>query len=499
MDRALLHELRAILGPRGLIEDRTRRVAYECDGLAFERRVPELVLLPADTAQAARCMRALHDHGVPVVPRGAGTGLTGGATPVEGGVVIGTARMRRVLELDPVDRIARVEAGLVNVELSRAAAKHGLFYAPDPSSQRACTLGGNVANNAGGPHCFRHGNTTRHVVGLVAVMHDGEVLDLSEPRVDPLGDDLVGLLVGSEGMFALVTEITVRLTPAPQRVETLLAVFDDLDAACDAVSEMIAEQLEPSALEILDKLTIEAVEASVFAAGYPPDAEAVLLIEVEGSDAEVEANSAGIARVLERRGALETRRATGDEERAKLWAGRKGAYGAMGRVAPDLYVTDVVVPRTKLRELVRRTTEICRERGLKVANVFHAGDGNLHPNVSYDRRDPDEVARVLDAGEKIMEVCIEAGGTLSGEHGIGLEKQKQMHLYFSPADLDAMERPRDVFDPARRMNPGKTLPIRACMETRTRPIAAASSDPAARRASPDAAAAQSTSDRERPR
>jgi len=470
MDQACTAELRAILGADGLVEDRSRRTAYECDGLAFERRVPELVLLPISTEQTAQCMRVLRRFGVPVVPRGAGTGLTGGATPVENGVVIGTARMRRVLELNVADHFARVEAGLVNADLSRACEPHGLFYAPDPSSQRACTIGGNVANNAGGPHCFRYGNTTRHVEGLVLVTHDGEVLDLSEPGLDPLGYDLVGLLVGSEGMFGVVTEVTLRLTPSPERVETILAIFPDLDGACDTVSDIIAQRLEPSALEILDKLTIEAVEASVFAAGYPAGAEAVLLIEVEGSDVEVEVNANDIEAILARRGALEVRRAETEAERTRLWAGRKGAYGAMGRIAPDLYVTDVVVPRTKLRELVRRTTEICRERGLKIANVFHAGDGNLHPNISYDRRNADELARVLEAGTRIMEVCIEAGGTLSGEHGIGLEKQEQMRLYFSAEDLDAMELPRAVFDPEGRMNPGKTLPIRACMETRTKPL-----------------------------
>ena len=470
MNAACTAELRGILGEYGLVEDRARRVAYECDGLAFARRVPDLVLLPVGTDEAARCMRVLYRHGIPVVPRGAGTGLTGGATPVEGGVVIGTARMRRLLELNTADRFARVEAGLVNADLTRACEDHGLFYAPDPSSQRACTIGGNVANNAGGPHCFRHGSTTRHVLGLVLVTHAGEVLDLAEPDLDPLGYDLTGLLVGSEGLFGLVTEVTLRLTPSPERIETMLAVFESLDAACDTVSDIIAERLEPSALEILDKLTIEAVEASVFAAGYPQGAEAVLLIEVEGSAVEVATNVADIEIIIARRGAVETRRAQDEKERAKLWAGRKGAYGAMGRIAPDLYVTDVVVPRTKLRDLVQRTTEICRERGLKIANVFHAGDGNLHPNISYDRRDADELARVLDAGTRIMEVCLEAGGTLSGEHGIGLEKQAQMHLLFSADDLAAMQLPRDVFDPDGRMNPGKTLPIRACMETRTRPL-----------------------------
>jgi len=458
MHRETIDSLRAIVGPRGVIDDASRRTTYECDGLAFVRRTPELVVLPASTEETARCVELLAREGIPVVPRGAGTGLAGGATPVEGGVVIGTARMRRLLELDVENRFARVEAGLVNLDLSREAAKHGLFYAPDPSSQTVCTLGGNVANNAGGPHCIKYGTTTRHVLGLVVVTADGEVLDLSAAEVDPPGYDLVGLFVGSEGTFGLATELTVRLLPLPEVTETMLGLFKTLDDACECVSEIIAERWEPSALEIVDRLTIQAVEASVFAAGYPKEVEAVLLIEADGTALEVEGNVAGMKTILERHGVLDVRRARDELERKKLWAGRKGAYGAMGRIAPDLYVSDVVVPRTRLREVVAKATEICRERDLKLANVFHAGDGNLHPNISYDRRDPEELAKVLEAGERIAELCVEVGGTLSGEHGIGLEKQGQMHLYFTREDLAAMAAVRDAWDPADRMNPGKLLP-----------------------------------------
>jgi len=456
--------LRRIVGDRGLVADASRRIPYECDGLAFERRLPDLVLLPASTEEVQACLRLLHEAEVPVVTRGAGTGLTGGATPIEGGVILGLARMRRVLEVDPTNRFARVEAGLVNVDLTRACAEHGLFYAPDPSSQTVCTVGGNVGNNAGGPHCLKYGNTTRHVLGVRVVLSDGSLLDLSSPEVDPEGLDLVGLFVGSEGMFGVATEVTVALTPAPERVETLLALFHDLDEACDAVSDIIAERWEPSALEIIDRLTIEAVEASVLAAGYPPGTEAVLLIEVDGSDEECEANLEGIEAILRRRGAFDLRRAVDDRERKKLWAGRKGAYGAMGRVSPDLYVSDVVVPRTRLRELVRETTEICARHGLKLANVFHAGDGNLHPNISYDRRDAAQLERVLAAADEIMQTCIDAGGTLSGEHGIGLEKRAQMSMYFSEEDMELMYALRDAWDPTGRMNPGKMLPVRACAE-----------------------------------
>jgi glycolate oxidase subunit GlcD len=466
MDERLIGDLRSIVGEAGLVSERARRIPYESDGLAILHHVPDLVLLPRNTDETARCVKLLHERGVPIVPRGAGTGLSGGATPVEGGVVLGFSRMRDVLEVNAPERWARVQAGVVNVDLTRACERHGLFYAPDPSSQRACTIGGNVAENSGGPHCFKHGATTRHVLGLVVVTAEGEVLDLSAPLVDPVGYDLVGLFVGSEGMFGVATEVVVRLTPTPAVVETLLAVFADLEPACDSVSEIIAARLEPSAIEILDKLTIEAVEASVLAAGYPKEAGAVLLVEVEGSEVEVASTVAAIRPILERRRPLELRNARDPQERAQLWAGRKGAFGAMGRIAPDLYVADVVIPRTKLAWLVRRATEICRERRLKIANVFHAGDGNLHPNICYDRRDADETRRVLEAGDEIMKLCIEAGGSLTGEHGVGLEKQAAMEWLFGPTDLAAMCRARDAWDPERRMNPGKMIPVRACVEAR---------------------------------
>ena len=470
MNPLLTQELRSILGERGLISAKNARFAYESDGLTLQRRTPELVLLPRDTAEVAACMRLLHAEGVPIVPRGAGTGLSGGATPVEGGVVIGSARMRDILELNAGDRYARVQAGVVNVDLTRAAAPFGLFYAPDPSSQAACTIGGNVGENSGGPHCFRHGSTTRHILGLVIVTPEGEILDLSYPHVDPDGLDLLGLFVGSEGMMGFASEITIKLTPKPTITETLLAIFPNLDAACDTVSDIIGARLEPTAIEILDKLTIEAVEASVFAAGYPKDAEAVLLLEIEGCELEVAHTSRAIETFLAARGCIEQRRARDARERAKLWAGRKGAFGAMGRIAPDLYVADVVVPRTRLREIVSLATAICHERGLKISNVFHAGDGNLHPNISYDRRDAGEVEKVLEAGDLIMSACIAAGGSLTGEHGVGLEKQAQMSLLFSPDDLDAMDAARRALDPGRRMNPGKMIPMRACMEVKSRPI-----------------------------
>ncbi len=468
MDPRIVDGLRAIVGDAGIETHPTRRATYESDGLAHVRRVPDLVLQPRDTRQTAEALRFLDQWKVPIVPRGAGTGLAGGATPVAGGVLVSTSRMRDVLEVDPVNRYARVQAGVVNVDLTHACATHGLFYAPDPSSQKACTIGGNVAENSGGPHCFKYGSTTRHVLGLVFVTATGEVVDLRGPMIDPIGLDLIGVFVGSEGLLGIATEVTVALVPVPPVVETLLAIFTSLDAACDAVTDVIAARLEPSALEILDERTIAAIEASVLAAGYPKDARAVLLVECEGTDLEVTTNLADITAILRRHGAIDLRRARAADERARLWAGRKGAYGAMGRIAPDLYVTDAVVPRTRLRELVRATTDICEKRNLRIANVFHAGDGNLHPNISYDRRDPGELARVLDAGAEIVRVCLEAGGSLTGEHGVGLEKIEGMEQQFSRDDLAAMCRVREAFDPLRRMNPGKLLPVRACMETRTR-------------------------------
>ncbi len=477
MDKALVVELEKLIGRDAVVSDTTRLLSYESDALAMYSAPAELVLLPKDTAEAAACMRLLAHYDIPIVPRGAGTGLTGGARPIAGGVVVATSRMRQVFEVHPEDGYARVGAGLVNIDLTHACKSHDLFYAPDPSSQRACTIGGNVANNSGGPHGFKYGSTTQHIMGLVVVTPQGDIIDLSKPKVDPDGVDLVGLFVGSEGTFGLATEVTVKLEPCPELVETLLAVFtgeDGLDRACDAVSEIIAVGLEPSAIEILDSLTIAAVEESSFAAGYPRGASAVLLIEVEGTETEVRGTCDDIEALTRRLGAAEFRRAQDEVERHKLWEGRKGAFGAMGRVAPDLYVADAVVPRTKLREMVRATVAIAERYGLKLATVFHAGDGNLHPNICYDRRDPEETGRVVKAGVEILEACVKAGGSLTGEHGIGLEKLGEIGLLFSEHDLQAMGRVRLAWDPKLRMNPGKTIPLRACVELSDGPRSAES-------------------------
>lgn len=470
LSTAALKELVSIVGDRGVLAESTARTAYESDGFMLERESPAVVVLPRSTDEAARAIKVLRREGLIVVPRGAGTGLTGGARPTNGCAVLGTARMREVLEINEVDRYARVQAGVVNVHLTGACKGHGLFYAPDPSSQTACTIGGNVGNNSGGPHCFKYGSTTRHVLDVTIVDSSGEVSVVGDKNADPAGLDWLGPIVGSEGMLGLITEVTVRLVPAPEETETILVMFESLDACCEAVAAMIARRLEPSAIEILDRLTIEAVEASVLRAGYPANAEAVMLVEVEGGAHEVEATSADIVVVAMEYGAFDTRRTTDPAERKRLWAGRKGAFGAMGRIAPDLYVADVVAPRSKMREIIKVATVACNERGLKLSNVFHAGDGNLHPNISYDRREPDEVRRVLEAGRIIMEACVAAGGSLTGEHGVGLEKQGEMCLVFGNEDLAAMHDLRRAFDPDAFWNPGKMIPIHGCPEVQVKPL-----------------------------
>ncbi len=452
-------ELLELVGEDGLIAEPSRLLAYESDGLVAYRFPPRAVVLPIDTAQAADVVGILHRHAIPFVPRGAGTGLSGGALATREAVLIGTARMNKILSLDPAGRVARVQAGVVTSDLTAAARPHGLHYAPDPSSQSACTLGGNVAENSGGPHCLKYGVTSRWVTGLTLVLPDGRVLDLGGWGSDPNGYDLVGLVVGSEGCFGLVTEIEVRLLPLAEGVRTLLAIFEDLESAGTAVTDIIASGLLPCALEIIDAETIRAVEASVFAAGYPTDAGAALVIEVDGTDAGLDAEVEGAEACCRRAGAREIHRAADEAERAALWKGRKKAFGAMGRIAPDLLVQDATVPRTRLPAVLREITEIGRAHGLKLANVFHAGDGNLHPNILFDRRDPDQVARVERASLEIMRACVAAGGTITGEHGVGIDKREYMELVFSPVELDLMTAVKAVFDPLGLCNPEKVLPL----------------------------------------
>jgi glycolate oxidase subunit GlcD len=448
-----------MVGAEHVITDPDRLLVYEADGLTAYRWPPRAVVLPATTDEVSAVMRLLHGAGIPVVPRGAGTGLSGGALAPEGAVVVGTARMTRILSLDPANRVARMQPGVVNTRLSEAARPHGLYYAPDPSSQTACTIGGNVAENSGGPHCLKYGVTSRYITGLTVVLGDGEVVELGGAGRDPgSGYDLVGLFVGSEGCFGLAVEIEVRLLPLPEGVRTLLAIFDTLEDAGRAVTAVVGAGLLPAALEIMDQSSIRAVEASVFAAGYPTDAGAALVVEFDGTEAGLEADAERAEALCMEHGAREVRRARNAAEREALWKGRKKAFGAFGRLAPDLIVQDATVPRTRLPDVLHRILEIGESHGLRVANVFHAGDGNLHPKLLFDRRDADELARVEAASRQIMEACVAAGGTITGEHGVGVDKRKYMRLVYGTDEIEAMRAAKEVFDPAGLVNPGKVLP-----------------------------------------
>jgi glycolate oxidase subunit GlcD len=464
--KSLIDRLTQIVGPKNCLSREGELFAYECDGLTLEPKRPIAVLLPATTEEVSEVVRACRDHDVSFVPRGAGTGLSGGAHATENSVLIECSRMNQILEVDPENRLAVVQPGLVNAELSTAIVHHGLFFAPDPSSQQACTIGGNIAENSGGPHTLKYGTTTNHILALEMVMPDGRVERFGNRIGETGGYDWVGAIVGSEGTLGIVTEATVRLTSIPEGVETLLAIFDDVVAACRAVGRVIRSGLVPAAMEIVDQRTIRAVEASVYAAGIPTSAGAVLIIELDGNPVCLDAEVEEIRALCRAEGCQTIERARDEEERARFWRARKGAFGAMGRLAPDLYVHDAVVPRTRLPEILEKVGEICDRHRLKLANVFHAGDGNLHPNICFDKRDADELARVMKAGEEILEACVAVGGVISGEHGIGVEKRDYMHLVFSASDLEPMYRLREAFNPDGVCNPGKIIPTtRFCVES----------------------------------
>jgi glycolate oxidase subunit GlcD len=461
----LIAALREVTGPEGCLSRPEELFVYEADGLTLNAARPTAVVLPRTTDEVVRVVRVCREAGVSFVPRGAGTGLSGGAVAAEGGVIIECSRLDRILAVHPEDRIALVQPGVVNADLSKAVAPHGLFYAPDPSSQAACTIGGNVAENSGGPHTLKYGTTTDHVLALELVLPSGELVHVGSPTGFAPGCDLVGAVVGSEGTLGVVTAAWVRLTPIPECVETLLAIFPDVVSSCRAVGEIIRTGLVPAALEIVDQRTIRAVEASVYAAGLPTDAGAILIIELDGPAVAVAPQVVRVRDCCSAAGADRVEVARDAEERQRFWRARKGAFGAMGRLAPDLYVHDAVVPRSKLPEILESICAIADRLDLKLSNVFHAGDGNLHPNISFDRRDEDELRRVMAAGEEILRTCVEAGGVLSGEHGIGTEKREYMPLLFSDDDLEAMLRLRRSFDPDRLSNPGKIFPTtRFCME-----------------------------------
>src|SRR6059036_331145 len=460
----LRRELETIVGRGGVLSEPDELLVYESDGLTLFRALADFVVFPTSAEHVAALVRVAQREGVPFVARGAGTGLSGGCLPAEGGLVISLMRMNRVLEVDYDNQIAVVEPGLVNLHLSWAVGPKGFYYAPDPSSQQACTIGGNIATNSGGPHTLKYGVTTNHVLGLEVVMPDGEIVWLGGRTRDALGYDLAGVFVGSEGTFGIATKIVVRILKKPQAVKTVLAVFDQIDRASAAVSAVIARGLVPAAMEMIDHLTIQAVE-DAFNCGYPRDADAVLLIELDGLAVGMEAQAEHIVAACRDSGAREVRTARDEAERQLLWKGRKSAFGAYGRVSPAYMVMDGVIPRTKLPYVLRRVNEIVEAHGLRVGNVFHAGDGNLHPNILYDPRMPGEEARVVAAGGEILKVCAEVGGSISGEHGIGLEKIDYMPLIFSEADLACMRELREAFNPRGLCNHGKIFPSRkACGE-----------------------------------
>ena len=455
----LLSELKAVVGDTYVVHTPEDLIVYEYDG-SVDKATPAAVVIPNSTEEVSEVVKIARRYDQPIVPRGAGTGLSGGAIAELGGVVISLTRMTNILEIDAENQLAVVEPGLVNIELTEAASKHGLYYAPDPSSQRACTIGGNVAENSGGPHCLAYGVTTNHILGLEVVLADGSVQWLGGKTRESPGYDLRGIMVGSEGTLAIVTKVVVRLLREPEAVKTLLAVFRELDHASAAVSGIIGAGIVPAALEMMDDLCIKAAEASVHA-GYPENAGAVLLVEVDGLKESVEEEAADIELVCNEFDPIEIRTATDPAERERLWAGRKGVLGALGRLAPNYYLVDGTVPRTRLAEVLAKIRKISQRTGFPIANLLHAGDGNLHPSVLFDERKPGDTKMALEIGGEILKLCVEAGGALSGEHGIGLEKQEYMPIMFSEEDLDAMARLKPAFATDDALNPAKIFPTGA--------------------------------------
>ncbi|ALP52750.1 glycolate oxidase subunit GlcD [Candidatus Tenderia electrophaga] len=437
---------------------------FECDGLSMYRRLPMVVVLPDTVDQVRRIMRLCHQLQVPVVARGAGTGLSGGALPLEEGVLLSLAKFNKILDLDARNAMATVQPGVRNLAISEAAAPHNLYYAPDPSSQIACTIGGNVAENSGGVHCLKYGLTVHNILQLKIVTVDGELLTVGGETLDSPGYDLLALMTGSEGMLGVIVEVTVKLLPKPERAQVVLAAFDDVARAGEAVGAIIAAGIIPAGLEMMDRLAIQAAEDFVHA-GYPRDAEAILLCELDGTNAEVSEQIMTVRRVLKERGATEVRTARDEAERQLFWKGRKSAFPAVGRIAPDYYCMDGTIPRRQLPEVLRRISQLSQDFQLPVANVFHAGDGNLHPLILFDANQPGELERTEAFGRKILELCVDVGGTITGEHGVGMEKIDQMCVQFRSAELSQFHALKAAFDPDGLLNPGKAVPtLHRCAE-----------------------------------
>ena len=466
---ALVDELRELLGADRVLSAHSDLVVYECDGYVIEKNSPDVVVFPTSTDEVAAIVGICNRHDVTFLPRGAGTSLAGGCLPVGGGVMIVLTRMNRILEINHRDRYAVVEPGVVNLWLTRALTGTGYHYAPDPSSQGACTIGGNVATNSGGPHTLKYGVTTNHVLGVEAVMADGRIVEFGGPSEESPGLDLVGTLVGSEGTLAIVTKVWVRITRNPQGYRTMLAVFDSVEDTTNSISQIIGHGIVPAALEMMDQGIVAALEEA-YHFGFPLDAQAVLLIEVDGLDAGLDAGRDRIVELCTECGAREVRQAADEQERQALWKCRKQAFGAVGRISPSYCTQDGVVPRTKLPHILKRIYEIGEKYDVRIVNVFHAGDGNLHPIVLFDERDQQQVARVLQASGEILQECIDCGGSVTGEHGIGVEKISFMRKLFTDDDLAAMARLRDAWNPTGQLSPGKMLPTAgACGMEQTHP------------------------------
>ena len=443
--------------PDRLLVDPVALAAYDSDGLTAFKATPRAVVIPETADEVVDTVRFCHEHGIPFVARGSGTSLSGGSLPIEDGIVITLNRLNRILKLDPDQRIAVVEPGVINLQVTQAAMPHGLHYAPDPSSQQVCTIGGNVAFNSGGAHCLKYGMTSNHVLGVKAVLANGEIVELGGKSREQIGPDLTGLFVGCEGLFGVALEITLRLVPKAECFHTVLAGYQSLEQAGDAVAAVVASGLLPGAMEIMDRLAIEAAEAST-KCGYPEEAEAVMIVELEGPTEEVAIDRERLADIVRNSGPTEMRVAADDAERALIWKGRKSAFSAVGQISPDFIVQDGVVPRKRLGEALRRIDHLSREAGIRVANVFHAGDGNLHPLILYDGRKEGALERAEELAGHILKLCIEMGGSITGEHGIGMEKRDFLSDQFSKDDIALMQRIRRAFDPKEIANRGKMFP-----------------------------------------
>jgi glycolate dehydrogenase FAD-linked subunit len=461
---ALVAEIREIVGDEGVITRESELKVYECDGWTIERRTPDILVMPRTTEQVSALLGSLYRRGIAFVPRGAGTGLSGGSLPLNAPVMICTSRMNQILAIDTANRRIDVQTGVVNIHVSNAVRNAGLFYAPDPSSQVACTIGGNIAENSGGPHTLKYGVTTNHVLGVELVLPDGEVVELGGPVEERCGYDLAGAVVGAEGTVGVVTRATLRLMREPENHRTMLAIFPDVGTATHAVSAIIAAGVIPAAIEMMDRLIVRAVEEA-FHVGLPSDAGAVLIVELDGLEAGLSGRAGQVAELVKDSGAHDVKLARDEGERVALWKARKRAFGAVGRLAPNYATQDGVVPRTHLPDILRVISQLSERYRLAIGNVFHAGDGNIHPIILYDERDADQVRRAIEVGREILKACVEMGGSLTGEHGIGIEKLGEMPLMFSPDDLIAMAELRHVFDPEMRSNPGKVIPTPgSCVE-----------------------------------